>query len=107
MGVLRQPRHDAQVVCCSVPHSYTNVADAACYAAYTHSHTYTHTYAHAHIHTQGARENATTYMALIPVVVGVIIASGGEPNFHVLGFTLAMLAVAGNKTCAHTCTCTL
>jgi len=44
---------------------------------------------------QGARENMTTYMALVPVVVGVIIASGGEPNFHVLGFTLAMLAVAG------------
>ena len=44
---------------------------------------------------QGTRETTPTYLALIPVMAGVIIASGGEPNFHVLGFSLAMLATAG------------
>ncbi len=44
---------------------------------------------------QGSRENMLTYAALVPIMGGIAIASGGEPLFHVLGFMLAMMAVAG------------
>lgn len=44
---------------------------------------------------QGTRENLITYMTLIPIVGGIAIASGGEPMFHILGFTFCLLATAG------------
>jgi hypothetical protein len=36
-----------------------------------------------------------TYAALIPIVGGVVIASGGEPLFHSLGFIFCLAATAG------------
>jgi hypothetical protein len=45
--------------------------------------------------TQGTRENLLTYMALVPVVGGVVIATGGEPAFHLLGFIMCIGATAG------------
>jgi drug/metabolite transporter (DMT)-like permease len=35
-----------------------------------------------------------TYMTLIPIVAGVVIASGGEPSFSLVGFTACLLATA-------------
>ncbi|XP_065857658.1 UDP-URONIC ACID TRANSPORTER 1-like [Euphorbia lathyris] len=40
------------------------------------------------------REAWLTYTALIPVVTGVIIASGGEPSFHLYGFIMCISATA-------------
>ncbi|KAG5533479.1 hypothetical protein RHGRI_027603 [Rhododendron griersonianum] len=40
------------------------------------------------------REAWLTYLALIPVVTGVIIASGGEPSFHLFGFIVCIGATA-------------
>ncbi|OWM78933.1 hypothetical protein CDL15_Pgr003104 [Punica granatum] len=40
------------------------------------------------------REAWITYAALIPVVTGVIIASGGEPSFHMFGFIMCIGATA-------------
>ncbi|KAK4277878.1 hypothetical protein QN277_015805 [Acacia crassicarpa] len=40
------------------------------------------------------REAWLTYVALIPVVTGVIIASGGEPSFHLFGFIICVAATA-------------
>ncbi|XP_061954070.1 UDP-URONIC ACID TRANSPORTER 1-like [Populus nigra] len=40
------------------------------------------------------REAWVTYAALVPVVVGVIIASGGEPGFHLFGFIMCISATA-------------
>ncbi|KAH8506616.1 hypothetical protein H0E87_013427 [Populus deltoides] len=40
------------------------------------------------------REAWVTYGALVPVVVGVIIASGGEPGFHMFGFIMCISATA-------------
>lgn len=39
-------------------------------------------------------ETRTVYMALIPVVLGICLASGFEPSFHVIGFTCCLLATA-------------
>ncbi|RWR76086.1 putative sugar phosphate/phosphate translocator [Cinnamomum micranthum f. kanehirae] len=36
------------------------------------------------------REAWVTYAALVPVVTGVIIASGGEPSFHLYGFIMCI-----------------
>ncbi|XP_014496165.1 probable sugar phosphate/phosphate translocator At3g11320 [Vigna radiata var. radiata] len=38
------------------------------------------------------REAWLTYLALVPVVTGVIIASGGEPSFHLFGFIICVAA---------------
>lgn len=38
----------------------------------------------------GAVETASTYAALIPVMLGVMIATGYEPSFHNIGFTAAV-----------------
>ncbi|KAL8213683.1 hypothetical protein R6Q57_003132 [Mikania cordata] len=35
-----------------------------------------------------------TYVTLIPVVAGVVIASGGEPSFHLFGFIMCLGATA-------------
>lgn len=35
-----------------------------------------------------------TYLALVPVVAGVVIASGGEPSFHLFGFIMCIAATA-------------
>ncbi|GBF95844.1 sugar phosphate phosphate translocator-like [Raphidocelis subcapitata] len=43
---------------------------------------------------QGTRESRGTYAALFPIVLGVIVASGGEPQFHALGFAACVLATA-------------
>lgn len=40
------------------------------------------------------REGWLTYATLIPVVTGVIIASGGEPSFHLFGFIMCIGATA-------------
>ncbi|GMP69314.1 hypothetical protein ACSBR1_027083 [Camellia fascicularis] len=40
------------------------------------------------------REAWLTYLTLIPVVTGVIIASGGEPSFHLFGFLMCVGATA-------------
>ncbi|XP_039002577.1 probable sugar phosphate/phosphate translocator At3g11320 [Hibiscus syriacus] len=40
------------------------------------------------------REAWLTYITLIPVVTGVIIASGGEPSFHLFGFIMCVSATA-------------
>ncbi|XP_031473854.1 UDP-URONIC ACID TRANSPORTER 1-like [Nymphaea colorata] len=40
------------------------------------------------------REAWVTYAALVPVVAGVIIASGGEPSFHLFGFIMCISATA-------------
>ncbi|KAL1813538.1 hypothetical protein ACET3Z_023603 [Daucus carota] len=40
------------------------------------------------------REAWVTYVALIPVVAGVVIASGGEPSFHLYGFIMCISATA-------------
>ncbi|KNA06109.1 hypothetical protein SOVF_184070 [Spinacia oleracea] len=40
------------------------------------------------------REAWLTYATLIPVVTGVVIASGGEPSFHLFGFLMCVAATA-------------
>ncbi|XP_074584335.1 putative sugar phosphate/phosphate translocator At3g11320 [Curcuma longa] len=40
------------------------------------------------------QESWITYATLIPVVMGVIIASGGEPSFHLFGFIICIGATA-------------
>ncbi|KAI3525818.1 hypothetical protein L1887_04936 [Cichorium endivia] len=40
------------------------------------------------------REAWLTYITLIPVVTGVVIASGGEPSFHLFGFIMCLGATA-------------
>ncbi|MBA0630399.1 hypothetical protein Godav_002506 [Gossypium davidsonii] len=40
------------------------------------------------------REAWLTYLTLVPVVAGVIIASGGEPSFHLFGFVMCISATA-------------
>ncbi|KAJ7550416.1 hypothetical protein O6H91_07G099800 [Diphasiastrum complanatum] len=40
------------------------------------------------------REAWLTYATLIPVVTGVVIASGGEPSFHLYGFIMCLTATA-------------
>ncbi|XVE79469.1 hypothetical protein DITRI_Ditri14bG0061400 [Diplodiscus trichospermus] len=40
------------------------------------------------------REGWVTYATLVPVVTGVIIASGGEPLFHLFGFIMCIGATA-------------
>lgn len=49
---------------------------------------------------QGNRESMGTYLALIPVVLGIVIATGFEPSFHMLGFLVCVSATAlrGFKT---------
>ncbi|MEW5304006.1 MAG: hypothetical protein WDW36_006649 [Sanguina aurantia] len=44
---------------------------------------------------QEVREANLTYAALLPIALGVMIASGGEPMFNAIGFTLAMASAAG------------
>lgn len=41
---------------------------------------------------QGNQESPWTYAALVPVVVGIMVAAGFEPSFHMLGFTVCMAA---------------
>lgn len=40
------------------------------------------------------REAWLTYVTLIPVVTGVVIATGGEPSFHLFGFIMCVGATA-------------
>ncbi|CAI0412225.1 unnamed protein product [Linum tenue] len=40
------------------------------------------------------REAWLTYLTLVPVVTGVIIATGGEPSFHLFGFIMCIAATA-------------
>lgn len=40
------------------------------------------------------REAWLTYLTLVPVVTGVVIASGGEPSFHLFGFIVCVAATA-------------
>lgn len=43
----------------------------------------------------GNREAGITYLTLIPIAGGVIIATGGEPSFHLFGFAACLLATSG------------
>ena len=43
----------------------------------------------------GHRESKSVYLSLIPVIVGIIIASGAEPMFNMAGFLAALTATAG------------
>lgn len=43
----------------------------------------------------GHRESRSVYLSLIPVIVGIIIASGAEPMFNMIGFLAALTATAG------------
>lgn len=43
----------------------------------------------------GNREAGITYLTLLPIAGGVVIASGGEPLFHLLGFVACLLATSG------------
>ncbi|TKY63414.1 sugar phosphate/phosphate translocator [Spatholobus suberectus] len=40
------------------------------------------------------REAWVTYATLLPVVTGVVIASGGEPSFHLFGFVICVSSTA-------------
>jgi hypothetical protein len=42
-----------------------------------------------------ARESGRTYFALVPIIAGIVIASGAEPRFHAIGFLAAVAATAG------------
>lgn len=42
----------------------------------------------------GTRETVATYVALVPVVLGIVVASGFEPSFNMLGFIICVLATA-------------
>lgn len=44
---------------------------------------------------QGTRESHMTYLALLPIALGVVITSGGEPLFHAIGFALSISSTAG------------
>ncbi|KAG2427425.1 hypothetical protein HXX76_012361 [Chlamydomonas incerta] len=46
---------------------------------------------------QGRLENRVTYAALLPVVGGIALASGGEPLFSALGLGLQMLACSARS----------
>lgn len=43
---------------------------------------------------QKKKETVTTYLTLIPVVLGIALATGAEPSFHFGGFVLAVAATA-------------
>jgi drug/metabolite transporter (DMT)-like permease len=43
----------------------------------------------------GHRETTPVYLSLVPVVVGIVIASGAEPMFNLVGFLAALTATAG------------
>jgi drug/metabolite transporter (DMT)-like permease len=49
---------------------------------------------------KGTRESFGTYLALVPVVMGIVIATGFEPSFHLVGFIVCVSATAlrGFKT---------
>lgn len=40
----------------------------------------------------GSRESVLTYFTLLPIAGGVVIASGGEPLFNLLGFMACIIA---------------
>jgi drug/metabolite transporter (DMT)-like permease len=42
----------------------------------------------------GHRESKEVYLSLVPVIIGIVIASGAEPLFNLAGFTAAILATA-------------
>lgn len=43
----------------------------------------------------GHRETTPVYLSLIPVIIGIVIASGAEPMFNLVGFLAALTATAG------------
>jgi drug/metabolite transporter (DMT)-like permease len=43
---------------------------------------------------QGRRESNATYLTLLPVVLGIAIASGFEPSFHLFGFVACIAATS-------------
>jgi hypothetical protein len=43
----------------------------------------------------GQKETMITYSTLLPIAGGVVIASGGEPLFNIIGFAACLLATAG------------
>lgn len=43
----------------------------------------------------GTVETKEVYLALVPVVFGVMISSGGEPQFHLVGLIICIISTAG------------
>lgn len=41
------------------------------------------------------RESKSVYLSLVPVIIGIVIASGAEPMFNLFGFFAALMATAG------------
>jgi len=41
------------------------------------------------------RETGGVYLSLVPVIIGIVIASGAEPMFNIIGFAAALTATAG------------
>lgn len=41
------------------------------------------------------KESAEVYLALVPVVLGIVLASNSEPLFHLFGFLMALGSTAG------------
>lgn len=41
------------------------------------------------------RETKGVYLSLVPVIIGIVIASGAEPMFNIVGFAAALTATAG------------
>eukprot|EP00878_Enallax_costatus_P016147 GHUV01016936.1.p1 GENE.GHUV01016936.1~~GHUV01016936.1.p1 ORF type:complete len:206 (+),score=54.76 GHUV01016936.1:354-971(+) len=58
---------------------------------------------------QGARESGLTYLTLVPIAGGVVIASGGEPLFNLIGFSACLLATSGRalKSVVQVSNCTV
>ncbi len=40
------------------------------------------------------RETGRTYAALLPVIIGIVIATGAEPSFNMAGFSASVIATA-------------
>lgn len=47
---------------------------------------------HCSLFAAGSRESVLTYFTLLPIAGGVVIASGGEPLFNLLGFMACIIA---------------
>ena len=53
----------------------------------------------------GQRETRGVYLSLVPVMAGLVVATGAEPSFNLLGFvaTVAATALRGLKTVLQVC----
>lgn len=53
------------------------------------------------------KESGRTYIALLPVVIGIVIATGAEPSFNLAGFSAAVVATSARafKSVLQVCAC--